>query len=95
MRVLLGSGNHDPEVFQDPDRLDVTRPNARRQLGFGLGTHFCLGQALTRLEAEVAFTALLERFPGLTLAADQFEWLLSYSMHGMRSIPVRLGAGRG
>ncbi len=90
VRVLLGSGNHDPEVFPEPERLDVTRANARRQLGLGLGTHYCLGQALTRLEAEVAFTALLERFPDVTLAAERFEWFPTFSMHGVREIPIRL-----
>jgi cytochrome P450 len=90
VRVLLGSGNHDPEVFPEPERLDVRRPNARRQLGLGFGSHYCLGQALTRLEAEVAFTSLLDRFPDISLASDQLEWLPTYSMHGMRSIPVRL-----
>ncbi len=94
VRVLLGSGNHDPDAFAAPECLDVTRPNARRQLRLGLGSHYCLGQLLTRLEAEVAFTALLERFPDITLATDDFDWFPTFSLHGVRSIPVRLGGGR-
>jgi len=94
VRVLLGSGNHDPEVFPEPERLDVARSNARRQLGLGLGSHYCLGQALTRLEAEVAFTALLERFPDLTLEREQLEWFPTFSMHGVRAVPIRLRGRR-
>ncbi|MFC7381682.1 cytochrome P450 family protein [Sphaerisporangium rhizosphaerae] len=70
MAVLVG-GNYDPRVFDDPERLDVTRePDGRREthVGFGHGLHYCLGAALARQEAEVAFAGLLRRFPGMALA---------------------------
>lgn len=67
--VLLGSANRDPEVFADPDRLDVSRwPNPH--VGFGAGIHFCLGAPLARIEVQEALRALRERFPSLALVAD-------------------------
>ncbi|WP_410601150.1 cytochrome P450 [Amycolatopsis sp. lyj-90] len=66
---VLESANFDESVFPDPMRLDVTR-DARRQLVFSAGPHFCLGAALARLELQVALHAVLQRFPGLRLAVD-------------------------
>jgi len=67
--LLFESANFDETHFVDPERFDTTRsPN--EHLAFGFGTHFCLGQALARLELKVMFECLLERLPDLTLAAD-------------------------
>jgi cytochrome P450 len=88
--LLLGAANHDPDVFEDPDRLDLTRPNAAAHLGFGAGIHFCLGAPLARLEARIALGALFERFPRLRLAgAPQYD---DIPMHRTVSqLPVVLG----
>ena len=84
---LLGAANRDPAQFPYPDRLDVRRePN--RHIAFGLGPHFCIGAPLARLEAEVAFSALLRRFPHMRLAADAPEWLPSYQLRLLKSLPV-------
>ena len=65
--LLIGAANRDPAQFDAPDELDVARsPN--RHLSFGRGIHFCLGAPLARLEGEIAFAALLDRFPELRIA---------------------------
>jgi len=67
--VSLSAANRDPDVFADPDRFDLARPNNRLQLAFARGPHFCPGMDLARLEAYAAVTELLDRLPGLRLAA--------------------------
>lgn len=65
--VLLGAANRDPRRFPDPDRFAPTRPD-NRPLSFGAGIHYCVGAALSRLEARIAFPLLFTRFPGLAIA---------------------------
>jgi cytochrome P450 len=62
-----GAANHDPQRFPEPDRLDLTRHDGA-PLSFGGGIHYCLGAPLARLEAQLAFPALLTRYPDLQLA---------------------------
>ncbi|GAB3898737.1 cytochrome P450 [Kibdelosporangium lantanae] len=71
--VNIDGANHDPRHYPDPDRLDITRPPAGH-LGFGHGVHFCLGAQLARMEAEVAFTGLLDRFPGCGSRSQRPNW---------------------
>jgi cytochrome P450 PksS len=69
--VLLGiaAANHDPEVFPDPDRFDISR-DGKQHVSFATGAHACLGMGLARLELREALLALLERFPRLRLDPD-------------------------
>ena len=60
--MLLGAANRDPAQYADPETLDVGRQNIR-PMSFGGGIHHCLGAQLARLEAELVFTALVERLP--------------------------------
>jgi pimeloyl-[acyl-carrier protein] synthase len=88
--VNLGAANHDPEVFDDPDRLDVGRdPNPH--LGFGFGTHFCMGAPMARLEATLAFEKLLARFPKITLENDAPEYRPNPILRGLRSLELSFG----
>ncbi len=89
--VALSSANRDPSRFADPDRLDLGRDGSG-QLAFGHGIHYCLGAPLARLEAEIAFGALLERFGSMTLAVPpgSLRWRPSTLIHGLESLPVRL-----
>jgi cytochrome P450 len=65
--VSLAGANADPEFFPDPDRFDIRRANARQNLGFAIGPHFCVGAHLARLEARAAVFAVLDRLPGVRL----------------------------
>lgn len=86
---LLGSANHDPAVYPDnPERLDITRPNVK-PLSFGGGIHFCLGAQLARLEAEVAISTLLRRIPDLRLDdAVNAEWRPTFVLRGLKRLPA-------
>jgi cytochrome P450 len=89
--VSLSGANRDPSRYADPDRLDLSRDGAGH-LAFGHGIHYCLGAPLARLEAEIAFSGLLERFGSMTLAvpADSLRWRPSTLIHGLESLPIRL-----
>jgi len=84
----IGAANRDPEVFDDPDRLDLGRTN-NHHLSFGFGAHFCLGAPLARLEAEIAFDALLDRYPKLELASETLTYRPSPVLRGLMALPVR------
>ncbi|MET9659134.1 cytochrome P450 [Streptomyces sp. NPDC006510] len=88
IQVVLAAANRDPEVFEEPERLDITREQ-NPHLGFGRGAHYCLGASLALIEGEVALTALFERFPGLALAVDPREIEPRYLL-SMQRLPVRL-----
>ena len=87
VNTILGAANRDPIRFADPDRFDITR-NEGRHLSFGLGIHFCIGAPLVRLEAEIAFAAVLRRIPKLALAAETLEWQEHPIFRGLKSLPV-------
>jgi hypothetical protein len=89
--LLLGAANRDPDVFTDPDRFDVTRPDARLHLAFSAGIHYCVGAQLARLEAAIGLETLFERFPDLVLAG-QPERRATRVLHGYEHVPVRAGA---
>jgi P450-derived glycosyltransferase activator len=64
--TLIGGANRDPEVYADPGRFDIHREPGTEHLAFSSGIHYCLGQPLARLEANIAIQLLAERMPGLT-----------------------------
>ena len=71
--AVLAAANRDPEVFDHPDRFDITRsPN--KHLGFGGGPHICLGAYLARLEAREAISALFRRYPKVKLVSEAQSW---------------------
>jgi cytochrome P450 len=89
--LASASANWDPSRFADADRLDVGRDTSGH-VGFGHGIHYCLGAPLARLEGEIAFEALLSRFPELKLAVPEssLRWRPSSLIHGLEALPVRL-----
>jgi cytochrome P450 len=87
--AYLGAGNRDPERFAEPERLDLERSD-NAPLSFGGGIHFCLGAPLARLEAQVAFPALLARLPGLELAGEP-QRRDSLTIRGLTRLPIETG----
>ncbi|GLX18841.1 cytochrome P450 family protein [Streptomyces lavendulae] len=92
VQVSMLSANRDPAVFADPDRFDSSRPTAGH-LAFGHGIHHRLGAPLARLQAEIAFGALLARYPALRPAAPGARplWWRNPRHRGLRTLPVLLG----
>lgn len=73
VQLLIYSPQRDETVFEDPDRLDIHRENAKKHFAFGKWTHMCLGSNLAKLEARVSFELFLDRIPSMRLVPDQ-EW---------------------
>ncbi|WP_326809516.1 cytochrome P450 [Streptomyces sp. NBC_01775] len=94
--VVLAAADRDPEKFEAPDTLDLTRRD-NQHLGYGHGIHYCLGAPLARLEGRTALTVLLGRLPDLRLAADPAElrWRGGLIMRGLRTLPVEFTPGKG
>lgn len=87
--LSLLSANRDGERFACPADFRADRDQSGH-LGFGHGLHHCLGRSLARLEAEVAVTTLLDRYPGLRLVgrAEDLTWEASYRNRGLERLPV-------
>ena len=86
---LLGAGNRDPQVYEDPERLDIGRKNIR-PLSFGGGIHTCLGAQLARIEGEIAFRALATRLPQIRLDnIDTPEWKPTITLRRLERLPAR------
>jgi cytochrome P450 len=88
---VIGSANRDVTVFENPETLDIERePN--KHLSFGQGTHYCLGAALARLEAQIAINTLLERMRKLRLkgSPESLRWRRSLILRGLKALPVGL-----
>jgi cholest-4-en-3-one 26-monooxygenase len=86
--MYYGAANRDPSVFKDPEFFDITRtPNPH--LAFGIGTHFCMGSHIARLEMRVTLEEFLRRFPNVSLAGPP-ERLESNFISGIKRLPIRL-----
>ncbi|MCO7219154.1 cytochrome P450 [Klenkia sp. PcliD-1-E] len=86
--ALLGSGNHDPAVFDAPDTLDVGRTD-NPHISFGAGVHFCIGAPLARVELQASFGALLARTSVLELAGDARR-RPEFVIRGLAGLPLTL-----
>ena len=85
---VIAAANRDPERFPDPDRLDITRAD-NRHFGFSIGAHYCLGQALARMEAVAGIGRFFEAFPEAELAGE-VHWRPNIQQRRVIGLPVRL-----
>lgn len=88
MRAVIASANRDFDQFDRPDELDVGRSD-NRHLAFGLGTHYCLGAPLARLEAVIALESLFRRLPRARPVLPPLAWRSGVLFRGLRALPVR------
>lgn len=92
--LAWGAANRDPRQFPDPDRIDLQRGNARTHQSFGVGAHFCVGNALSRAEMRIAFSRCLARLQNLRLAsADALEYPAHPFAHGPARMTIAFDHG--
>ena len=89
--TVLATANRDPLVFDNPQKFDITRPNSRRHLAFVNGPHACIGGALARLEAQVAWESLINHFPDISRWRTTSAPTLGPSqlIRGYKHLPMR------
>jgi cytochrome P450 len=90
LMAMNGAANRDPRVFGDGDRFDAKRSNARRNIAFGHGAHFCPGASLARAEARISFERLLARLDDLQLVdPSALSYAPSFIIRGLNDLPLR------
>jgi cytochrome P450 len=85
--AVVGSGDHDPSVFPDPESFLIQRTN-ENHMAFGAGIHYCIGAPLVRLVAPVALQMLLAEFPNLAPAGDP-QWQTDPYLRAVTNLPLR------
>lgn len=88
--MFYGAANRDPSVFEDPDRFDITRANAKNHIAFGIGPHVCLGQRVANMQLEAAYSQILARFPDISWTGKQ-EIAPNNFVHAISKLEVDLG----
>jgi cytochrome P450 len=83
------SGNHDEDVFENPDRLVIDRPNARQHVAFGFGIHRCMGNRLAEMQLRILWEEIMTRFHTIEVVDDVVR-LPNNFIRGIKDVPVRL-----
>jgi len=86
---IYGSANRDEAIFENPDALDVTRPDLRQHMAFGWGVHMCVGRALALLEGELAMNHLFDRFREIEIVTPALEWCDAFYLRSPKELVVR------
>lgn len=94
-RIMLGWGSAgwDPEVFAQPEKFVMGRPNADKHVGFGFGPHICVGLGLARAEARIAIEAILERLCDIRFAPHvDLQHVPTFATRGYKSLHLQFKA---
>jgi cytochrome P450 len=89
--AVMGAGNRDPEVFPNPDRLDIRRKD-NRHLAFAWGAHYCFGAPLARMEGRIVFDCILRRLHQIELVPGPIRWRNNLGLRGLEALPIRFQA---
>ena len=92
--LMWAAANRDPAVFEDPDKLDLSRANAKKQMSFGVGIHRCLGSHYAKMMFQVMLTAILERLPDFELAGEFERFEDAGEVHAVKKLPIRFTPGK-
>ncbi|MGP4002924.1 cytochrome P450 [Streptomyces sp. 8N706] len=90
--VMLGAANRDPNAYDAPHKLDITRAD-NRHLSFSHGIHYCPGAEISRIMGELSFATILRRMGDLRLGDGELEWQPNLSFRGLRHLPLEFTAG--
>jgi cytochrome P450 len=94
VNIRFAAANRDERHFENPDELDLDRPNARSQIGFGAGVHFCLGAPLARRELAIGFRAFVDHIDDFELVDPNmtFEYQRNFALRALTSLPITFSA---
>ena len=88
--AVIGAANRDPHVFPDPEHFDAKRANARQNIAFGHGEHFCPGASLARAEVRISFERLLARLGDFRLVdPGALSYIQTFIIRGLNDLPLR------
>jgi cytochrome P450 len=91
--LMWAAANRDPAMFENPDELDLDRPNARKHMAFGVGMHRCLGSHYAKLMFDVMITQVLKRLPDFALAGEPKLFEDAGEVYAVRELPVKFTPG--
>lgn len=86
--LMWGAASRDPAIFDNPDRLDLHRPNAHKHMAFGVGVHRCLGSHMARMIFQVLLEQILQRLPDFALAGEPARFEDAGEVYALRTFPV-------
>ncbi|MGA9492370.1 MAG: cytochrome P450, partial [Mycobacterium sp.] len=87
------AANRDPAMFENPDELDLDRPNAKKHMAFGVGMHRCLGSHYAKLMFDVMITQVLKRLPDFALAGEYQRFEDAGEVYAVRKLPITFTPG--
>ena len=91
---MWAAANRDPAMFENPDTLDLDRPNAKKHMAFGIGMHRCLGSHYAKMMFDVMLTQILSRLPDFELAGEAKLFEDAGEVYAVRELPVTFTPGR-